>query len=117
MDITAVAIVIFVLFAVFTPASMLLTSIFLRKRTVSNAVRDSSYESAEESKGSRISIMAEYLHYFGMFIAFEIIVGIILIWAPVARQSSMISGMEILGLLAVGFVFEVFVMLISKSEV
>lgn len=116
MDITVVAVIIFMLFSILTPVSMLLTSIFLRKRTVKNEVRDGSYESAEESKGSRISIMSEYLHYFGMFIAFEIIVGIILIWAPVARQFQLISAIEVLGLLALGFIFEVFVMLIAKGN-
>lgn len=116
MDITVLAVIIFALFSIFVPASMLLTSISLRKNTIKNKVRDSPYESAEQSKGNRISIMTEYIHYFAMFIAFEIIVGIILIWAPIARKLSSTSGMEILGLLLLGFVFEAFVMLIAKRN-
>ncbi len=116
MDVTVVAVIIFVLFSLFVPASMLLTSIALRKNTVKNTVRDASYESGEESRGSRISIMHEYLHYFGMFIAFEIIAGMILVWAPVAHRFTLYSGAAILGLLVLGFVFEAFVMLIARKN-
>jgi NADH:ubiquinone oxidoreductase subunit 3 (subunit A) len=116
MDVTAAAVIIFAMFSLFVPASMLLTSIALRKNTTKNTVRDASYESGEDSRGERISIMNEYLHYFGMFIAFEIIVGIVLIWVPVARKLPLNSGIEILGLLVLGFVLEAFVMLIARKK-
>ncbi len=116
MDVTVVAVIIFALFSLFVPASMLLTSISLRKNTVKNTVRDSSYESGEESRGNRISIMNEYLHYFGMFIAFEIIVGVILVWVPIARKIPFNSSLEIMGLLIFGFIFEAFVMLMARKN-
>ncbi len=119
MDITVVAVVLFILLAIFTPVSMLLTSVILRRATVKNKVRDSPYESGEQSKGLRISIMNEYLHYFGMFIAFEIIVGIILVWAPIANIPNKVpynSSIAVLGLLVLGFIFEIFLMLIARRS-
>ena len=115
MDINVVAVVIFILVSLFVPASMLLTSFFLRRNTEKNQVRDSPYESAEMSSGNKLSVMGEYLHYFGMFIAFELIVIVAFLWAPGARSFSLTSNMEIIGLLVLGFIFEGFVMLIAKS--
>ena len=115
MDVNVVAIVIFIAFSIFTPVSLVITSIFLRRRPKRNAMIGSSYESAEESTGSRISIMNEYMHYFSMFLAFEILVAVIIVWAPIARRLSFMSSAVVLLLLVTGMVFEVFVMLIVRS--
>ena len=115
MDINVVAILIFILFSVFTPVSMVMTSVFLRRRSKKNVMMGSSYESAEESKGNRISIMNEYMHYFSMFLAFEILVAIIIVWAPITRLLPFLSSVAVLSLLVAGMVFEVFVMLIARS--
>ncbi|MDE1768650.1 MAG: NADH-quinone oxidoreductase subunit A [Candidatus Micrarchaeota archaeon] len=116
MDVTVVAVAIFIVFSIFVPASMLLTSMLLRRNTQSNSVRDASYESAETSKGNRISIMTEYLHYFGMFISFEIVVAIILIWAPVANQIALTPTIELFGLMGAGFILEALVLLTARSR-
>ncbi len=115
MDVNIVAIAIFIIFSVLTPVSLIITSIMLRRRTKRNAMMDSSYESAEASTGNRISIMNEYMHYFSMFLAFEILVAVVLVWAPIARLMPFLSSAAVLSLLVVGMVFEVFVMLIARS--
>ena len=114
MDSTILAIFIFILFSVFTPVSLILTSRALRRKTKRNVVKDAPYESAEESKGNRISIMNEYLHYFSMFIAFEIIVTVVIVWAPVSNSVPFLPSLAILGLLVVGMVFEGFMLLIAR---
>lgn len=116
MDVNAVAIVIFFVFAILTPASLIFASIMLRRRTKRNPVRDAAYESAEASTGTRISVMNEYLHYFGMFIAYEILVAMILVWAPVARTISFNSSVAMITLLIIGMAFAVFVMLIARKD-
>ena len=108
------AIFVFILFSVFTPVSLILASRSLRRNTKRNSVKDAPFESAEESRGNGISIMNEYLHYFPMFIAFEIMVAVVLVWAPVSRSVSFIPSVAILGLLVVGMVFEAYVLLIAR---
>ncbi|MCL4364934.1 MAG: NADH-quinone oxidoreductase subunit A [Candidatus Marsarchaeota archaeon] len=115
MDINVVAIVIFIIFSTFTPVSLVITSIFLRRQSKRNAMMGSPYESAEESRGNRISIMNEYMHYFSMFLSFEILVAVAIVWAPIARLLPTTASAAVLSLLVAGMVFEVFVMLIARS--
>jgi NADH:ubiquinone oxidoreductase subunit 3 (subunit A) len=110
------AIVIFALIAIFVPLSMVLTSIMLRKPERSNPVSSSPFESGEQSSGARISLMNEYLHYFPMFLSLEVIIGIILIWALVARSISFKTGLIILALPVLGMLFTNFIMLFARSE-
>lgn len=114
MGLEAIAVILFMAFAAFTPVSMILTSKMLRRRTRRNRVKDGAYESAEESSGTRISIMGEYIHYFPMFLAMEIIVTVVIVWSPVARSVSLIPSLAILGLPIVGMAFEAFMMLLSN---
>jgi len=114
MDINVVAILLFMLFSIFTPISLILTSKALRRLTTRNRVKDQAYESAEESTGTRITIMHEYLHYFSMFIAFEILVAVVIVWAPVSRAVGFTSGIAVLGLLGLGVVFEIFMLVIAR---
>ena len=113
-SVTLLAIAVFILFSVFTPVSLILTSRALRRHTQRNSVKDSPYESAEESRGNGISIMNEYLHYFSMFIAFEILVVVVLVWAPVSKSVTFIPSIAILGLLVLGMVFETYMLLIAR---
>lgn len=116
MDVTAEAIIIFVLFSIFTPISLVLTSKTLRRRTTRNAVKDAPYESAEASVGGSISVMKEYLHYFSMFLAYEIIVVIALVWAAVARSVPFTASVAVLSLLVGGIMFEGFALMIARKK-
>ena len=108
------AILIFLAFSILTPISLIVTSRALRRSTKRNNVKDSPYESGEESTGSRISIMNEYLHYFSMFIAFEIIVVIVLVWAPISKTLPEASSIAVLGLIAAAVLLEGITLLIAK---
>ena len=112
---TYLPIIIYALFSVFMPASIILTSFVLRNVTKSNPVKSSAFESAEQSKGTRISIMNEYIHYFPMFISFEIIAAITLIWILAARAIPFTNSMFVLGLMLLGFVSEFAIIMLARS--
>ncbi len=97
------ALLVFVLFALIVPFAMILSSILIRNRKKSNSVKAASFESAEASSGSRISIMNEYLHYFSFFIAFDIIAAIVLIWAYASTGFSAAHDIIIILLPVAGF--------------
>jgi NADH:ubiquinone oxidoreductase subunit 3 (subunit A) len=100
-----VALLVFIVMALFIPYSLLLTSIMLRRRIPRNKVKNAPYESAEEPIGSSKVVQIEYLPIFALFLPFEIISVIMLLWAYVAQQVSYISGLEMLGLIVVAMVF------------
>ncbi|MGC8699524.1 MAG: NADH-quinone oxidoreductase subunit A [Candidatus Micrarchaeia archaeon] len=80
-----VTLFIFALFSIFVPAAMLLASKVLGPEEEHNPIKDSNYESAEIPIGRETSIMHEYLHYFTIFVAFEITLAFALLWAFTAR--------------------------------
>ncbi len=108
---------VFVIIAALIPISMLIFSMMVRPRSDENKVKKLVYESAEESVGQKVEIMHEYLHYFIAFLAFEIIGVIVLIWSTFARAAQSSSGFYVVLLLIFGFVFEVFLLGISRSKV
>ena len=95
------AILIFALFAVFVPVSFLMTSKMLRPRGSPNRVKNAPYESAEETIGGSRDIENEYLPFFALFLPFEIIAIIMLLWSIGARSISYTTDLMVLGL-AVG---------------
>lgn len=116
MSLTYIAIAIFILLSLFVPLSMILTSRMLRPFLRSNPIESAPYESAEESRGSRISIMNEYIHYFPMFISFEIAVAVIAIWAPLGRQLGFVPDIYMLGFVLAAFVMELLVIMVARSK-
>lgn len=113
---TYLQIIIFALVALLIPLSMLLFSRLVRPRSRDSDVETLSYESAEESIGQKVEIMHEYLHYFTLFIAFEIIGVIEIIWSTFPRQAQSASGTYIELLLIFGLVFEALLFGIIKSK-
>jgi NADH:ubiquinone oxidoreductase subunit 3 (subunit A) len=111
-----IALTIFLVVSLIMPFSLILTSILLRKRTKSNPVSRGSYESAETSAGSRISIMNEYIHFFSMFIAFEVLVVFILLWVVSAHLLPLIYNIIMIALLIFGFVFEMLILLLARMN-
>jgi NADH:ubiquinone oxidoreductase subunit 3 (subunit A) len=111
-----IQIAVFALLAVFLPLSMLTFSKLIRMKGGSNRVQKQSYESAEESIGERIEVMQEYLHYFSMFMAFEIIGIIVIIWSTFSRQLLASNGAYVIALLVFGLFFELIILGIIKSK-
>jgi NADH:ubiquinone oxidoreductase subunit 3 (subunit A) len=99
------ALIIFIVMALFIPYSLLLTSVLMRKKLPENAVKNAPYESAEDTIGSSLIVQIEYLPIFAMFLPFEIISVVVLLWASVARYVSYYSGLEMMGLMVVAMVF------------
>lgn len=112
-----IAILLFVLFSLFLPVSLILTSKMLRGRSRQDPVGSAPYESAETSSGSRLSIMNEYMHYFPMFIFMEVIGAVLIIWSPIVRGLPSAANVAIISLVIVAFVFEMLVVLMVRSRV
>ncbi|MEM3791235.1 MAG: NADH-quinone oxidoreductase subunit A [Candidatus Micrarchaeaceae archaeon] len=95
--------------SILIPILMLVAYKLLGYEETSNLIKNDNYESAEKSEGGRFSIMSEYLHYFPMFIMYEIVVAIAIIWAFSSSKS-----VFIIYLLLLSFAYEIAIMLLSK---
>lgn len=93
-----IALVVFVLFAIFIPASFLFTSKLLRKNPPGNRVKGTAYESAEQPIGSGRDIDNEYLPFFAIFLPFEIMAMVFILWAIAARTDGSSTNIMIVGL-------------------
>lgn len=116
MALTYAAVMVFVLIALLLPFSIALFSRLIRLRMASNSIARLNYESGEESRGTGMTIMSEYLHYFPSFLAFEIIAAVILIWSQVFESFPFTLNMEILALPIFGFILELFVITLAKAK-
>lgn len=102
---TYIAIIFFAAFAIFVPVSFLLTSKMLRKNPKSNPVRNAPYESGEETIGDNRDIDNEYLPFFALFLAFELIGMIIILWSLTTRSLSFNTNILVIGLTVVSMIF------------
>jgi NADH:ubiquinone oxidoreductase subunit 3 (subunit A) len=109
-----VAIIIFITLAILEPLLMLLSSKLIRRRSRETRVKKGNYESAEESAGTRTSVMGEYLYYFPMFLVFEVLIAIMLVWVISAKAVGSIANYAVLGLFVTGFIFEMLVIIMAK---
>ncbi len=96
------ALVFFAAFALFIPVSFLLTAKLLGRKEQGNPVKNAPYESGEETVGTSRDIDNEYLPYFLIFLPFEIVIALLLLWAIAANSISHVYNLEIilLGLFA-----------------
>ena len=108
------ALLIFILFALAVPFAMIFSSILIRNRKKSDRVKNSSFESAAASTGSRISIMNEYMHYFSIFVAFDILVAVMFIWTYSVSFLTMTDSIIILMLPVAGFIMVMVLLLMIK---
>ena len=93
-----VALLIFIAFAVFIPSSFVLAAKMLGRKKSPNPVKNAPYESGEETVGSARDVDNEYMPYFLLFLPFEIIVAILLLWSSAAQITGYMNSIEILGL-------------------
>lgn len=103
-----IALLFFGIFAAVVPAGLLIASKLIRPRVPGNPVKNSSYESAEESIGSNRDIDNEYLPFFTMFLPFEIIAVLLLVWAGVSASVPFGASVMVLTLLVISTGFAVF---------
>jgi len=97
-----IALLIFIAFAVFVPASFLLSAKLLGRKSQGNKVKNAPYESGEETIGNSKDVDNEYLPYFMLFLPFEIVVAIMILWSTIARSISFGAsfGVLLLGVMA-----------------
>jgi NADH:ubiquinone oxidoreductase subunit 3 (subunit A) len=102
------ALVFFVAFGLFIPASYLFLSRLLRNRESGNPVKNAPFESAEESLGGDRGIMHEYLPYFMLFLPFEIVLVMLFLWSTASRIMPTNASIAIMILVAVAAAFSIF---------
>lgn len=93
-----IALLIFIAFAVFMPVSFLMIAKFLGRRDQGNPVKNAPYESGEETIGNSRDVDNEYLPHFMIFLPFEIIIAILILWSTVSRSLNYGADAAILGL-------------------
>ena len=92
------ALAFFIIIGLLIPASIILTAKMLGRRVPGNQVKNAPYESGEATIGGSRDIDNEYLPYFMLFLPFEIVLAIIILWSTVARGIGYNTGVEIIGL-------------------
>ncbi len=93
-----IALIFFALFGIFIPVSFLLSAKLLGKHEPGNPVKNAPYESAEETIGGSRDIDNEYLSYFALFLPFEIVAVVVLLWSEVAYSLPLPIDLLYLGL-------------------
>jgi hypothetical protein len=93
------AAVFFIVFAVFVGGSFILASKLIGKRTTANEIKTSPYESAEHSIGRSKDIDTEYMPFFMIFLPFEIVGVVTLLWGIGAKQTPYAIDIGMLGVL------------------
>ena len=95
------ALAIFAAFAIFVPASFVLTSKLLARRAAGDSTRNAPYESGEASIGNSRDVDNEYMPHFMLFLPFEMVVAILLTWSIATKSLGYYANVAIL---MVGFV-------------
>ena len=104
MAYTYLALAIFAFIAIFVPVSMLLIAKLLGARPKQNSVKLESYESAEEPIGTHRDITSDYLHYFPLYLGFELVVVVLIAWAMVEGHVGSVAGYSMLFIVGAAFV-------------
>jgi NADH:ubiquinone oxidoreductase subunit 3 (subunit A) len=116
MDAETVSIIVFIALALLVPGSMLLLSKMIGAKPRQNPVKLGNYESAEVPIGSARDITNEYLHYFPLYLGFEVVVVIILAWSTAYGKLSMARDLEIMGISVLAFVMSVLALAIAHMK-
>jgi NADH:ubiquinone oxidoreductase subunit 3 (subunit A) len=91
-----VALLIYIAFAVFMPVSFLLSAKLIGRKESGNPVKNAPYESGEETIGSSKDVDNEYLPHFMIFLPFEMIIVILILWSTVAKTINFETNISII---------------------
>ncbi|MCL4387682.1 NADH-quinone oxidoreductase subunit A [Candidatus Marsarchaeota archaeon] len=100
-----IALVLFVLLGIFIPVSFLMTAKILGRKYRPNDVKDAPYESGEKVVGSSKDIDSEYFPFIMLFLPFEVVAILALVWSYASGIMSRYSGLYIVLLLVFATVF------------
>ncbi len=93
------AVLFFSAFAIFIGGSFILASKMIGKSRTTNEIKSSPYESAEHSVGRSRDIDTEYMPFFMIFLPFEVVGVVMLLWGIGAKQMPYAANIEMLGVL------------------
>ena len=100
-----IAVTVFAAIAMFVPVSLLLLAKLLRHKSSGNQVKNAPYESAEATIGKNRDVINEYLPFFMLFLPFEVVAVLLLIWSSGLRQASYANGLMAIGMAAMAAAF------------
>jgi len=100
-----IAILFFAALGITIPSLFLLTAKLIGHRSKGNPVKNAPYESAEESTGGSRDMDNEYLPYFMLFLPFELMLVILILWSTVARAIDYNTGLDIILLVVISMAF------------
>ena len=112
---TYIAVAIFAALALFVPISMLILAKLIGARPSQNPIKLESYESAETPIGLSRDITNDYLEYFPLYLAFEIVIVIVLSWAAVSGTVPMAVSLGIIGISAFSFILSALALGVAKT--
>lgn len=97
-----VALLIFMAFAAFIPISFIISIKLLSRKSQGNPVKNAPYESGEEPIGSSRDIENEYVPYFMIFLPFEIVLAVLILWSTSLKGINFSTnvGIIMLGVMA-----------------
>jgi NADH:ubiquinone oxidoreductase subunit 3 (subunit A) len=102
-----IALVLFALFGIFIPSSFLLTAKLLGRKYKPNDVKDAPYESGEKAVGESRDIDSEYFPFIMLFLPFEVVAVLVLVWSYAANSIGRYSGLYMILLLVFATIFSV----------
>lgn len=100
-----IALMFFVIIGLLIPALFLFAARLLGNRAPGNPVKNAPYESAEETIGSSRGIDNEYLPYLMLFLPFEIVLAMLILWSTVAKAIDYNISLAIISLAVISTVF------------
>lgn len=100
-----IAILFFAAFAIFIPVSFLFASRLLRKQYPGNKVKNAPYESGENTVGRSRDIDTEYISFFALFLPFEMVAVIMLLYSINILDGNYYVGLSyiLLTVISLGF--------------
>lgn len=76
-----IALAVFTVLAFLVPLGLILGSKLIARRSPGNPIKNAPWESGEASVGRARDVENEYLPFFSLFLPFEVVAGILLVWS------------------------------------
>ncbi len=93
-----IAALVFGIISLAIPVLFLLASRFIRNNEPNDAVEVMPYESSEETIGDERAFFGDYVQFFTLFLPFEFIATLMLLWSAYANSLSIANNVFYIGL-------------------
>jgi NADH:ubiquinone oxidoreductase subunit 3 (subunit A) len=108
---------VFALISGAVPVIILLVSKSLRHLQSPNYVSELNYESGEEPIGESMDVSNDYLPYFPLFMAFEIVALLVIFWSLGAWEAQTDANYAFVGVVAFASVLSIITTSLIKAKV